>query len=559
MKNVRTVFACFLLTPSLLSAQSPSQSVDVGSLKSQLAGQQKTLDQQQRQIQGLQSALAEQRKMLQSLMQNGGNVNAAVLEQSVENLQKSVTDLRTEESQITPVVSQPLSPEAEKVEEELQRGPEIADVTPDTPAIPLGPAKIRLIGYPALTSVFRSTNSGGNVGTSFGGIPFSNTVAGNTTEFRLSAQSTRLALRADADLRNSEVAGYFEMDFGGQVPGNVAVSSTSYGFRIRQAWFDYSAGKFEFTAGQLFSLMTPSKQNILPWPGDVAASQVLDTNYLAGTVWARYPQIRFVYHLSKSANLGFSMENPEQTACGVTFPSALAATLGTQYDNCSSSSGPGLSVPNLTPDFVFKASFDSKLGGKAFHLDSAGLLRVFRNYNPTNTNPVSGHEYAVGGGGNMDASLQFTDKVRFIIQAYGSSGGGRYIGGLIPDVVVQSNGSITPVPAYSWTSGFEIAPDKNTGYYVYYSGNYGERETVLDTATGKLVGWGFPGASNGADRYIQEATGGYSRVIWKGENLGSVQIGIQYGYVWLSPWSAGTGPSQAHTNMVFGQTRYNLP
>jgi hypothetical protein len=189
------------------------------------------------------------------------------------------------------------------------------------------------------------------------------------------------------------------------------------------------------------------------------------------------------------------------------------------------------------------------------------LLRIFRNYNPTSSTPFTSHENAVGGGGSLNASIQFTPKVRFIIQTFGSSGGGRYIGGLLPDVVVHSNGSITPVPAYSWTSGFEIAPDKNTGWYAYYSGNYGERETVRDTTVtpNKLVGWGFPGASNGADRYIQEATGGYSRVIWKRENLGSVQVGFQYGYLWLSPWSAGTGPSQAHSNLVFGQTRYNLP
>ena len=548
-------FILFLSSFNFLTAQAPTQSIDVGPLKSQLAAQQKTLDQQQQQIQALQAALAEQRKMLQTLAENP---NAAALQKSVQDLQTSVDQVKAQEGQI---VSPPLSPEAEKTEEELQRGPEIADVTPDTPAIPLGPAKIRIIGYPALTMVFRSNASGGNVGTSFGSIPFSNTANGNASEFRLSAQSTRLALRADADLRNSKVAGYFEMDFGGTVPGNVAVTSTSYGFRIRQAWFDYSTGKFELTGGQLFSLMTPSKQGILPWPGDVSTSQVIDTNYLAGTVQGRYPQVRFVYRASKSASLGFSVENPEQTACGVTFPSALASTLGSQYDNCSSSSGPGLATPNTLPDFVFKASFDTKLGSMPFHLDAAGLLRVFRNYSPTSSTPFNGHNYAVGGGGNVDASLQFTPKVRYLIQLYASSGGGRYIGGLLPDVVVQSNGSITPIPAYSWTTGFEIAPSKNSGFYLYYSGNYGDRETVVDTTVSpsKLVGWGFPGASNGADRYIQEATGGWARVIWKGENLGSVQTGFQYAYVWLSPWSAGNGPSQAHTNMVFWQTRYNLP
>src|SRR6516164_9058607 len=102
-------------------------------------------------------------------------------------------------------------------------------------------------------------NSGGNVGTSFTSVPFSNTVQGNTSEFRLSTQSTRLALRVDADLQTSRAAGYFEMDFGGTVPGNVAVTSSSYGFRIRHAWFDYAWGKFEFTGGQLFTLMAPEK------------------------------------------------------------------------------------------------------------------------------------------------------------------------------------------------------------------------------------------------------------------------------------------------------------
>jgi hypothetical protein len=551
MKPHTFLGAVLVTLPPLIFAQAPTQSVDVGPLKSQVAAQQKMLEQQQQQIQALQTALAEQKKLLQSI---AAPAEAAALEKSVQDLKSSVNEIKAEKGQ---AVSPPLSPQAEKTEEELQRGPEIADVTPDTPAIALGPAKIRLIGYPALTAVFRSTNSGGNVGTSFGSIPFSNTAAGNATEFRLSAQSSRLALRADADLKNSKVAGYFEMDFGGTVPGNVEVTSTSYGFRIRQAWFSYSNDKFEFDGGQLFSLMTPQKKGIQPWPGDVAITQVIDQNYVAGTVQGRYPQVRFVYRPNKVASFGVSIENPEQTACGVTFPSELASTLGAQYDNCSSSSGPGLAVPNWSPDFVFKGAFDTK----RFHLEANGLLRLFRNYNPTSSTPFTGHDNAVGGGGSLNASIQFTPKVRFIIQTFGSSGGGRYIGGLLPDVVVHSNGSITPVPAYSWTSGFEIAPDKNTGWYAYYSGNYGERETVLDTTVtpNKLVGWGFPGASDGADRYIQEATGGYSRVIWKRENLGSMQVGFQYGYLWLSPWSAATGPSQAHSNMVFGQTRYNLP
>ena len=62
-----------------------------------------------------------------------------------------------------------------------------------------------------------------------------------------------------------------------------------------------------------------------------------------------------------------------------------------------------------------------------------------------------------------------------------------------------------------------------------------------------------------ADRLIEEATTGYSRVFWKYENIGSMQWGVQYAYAWLYPWVAGTGPNSTHANMLFGQVRYNLP
>jgi hypothetical protein len=415
-------------------------------------------------------------------------------------VEHSVTDLQAEadvaqkQASLSPSQEQqPLSPEAEKVEDELQRGPEIADVTPNTPALNLGPAKIRIIGYAALTGLNRSTNSGGNVGTNFSSIPFDNTVPGNTSEFRLSAQSTRLALRADADLRSSKVAGYFEMDFGGVVPGNVAVSTTSYGFRIRQAWFDYSRGKWEFTGGQLFSLLTPVTKSILPWPGDVATTQVIDTNYVAGLVWGRYPQVRVVYHYSDAASFGFSLENPEQqvgngNASGVVFPALLLSTLNTQYNVGTNE----LSVPNMTPDFVLKGSFDSKLGGHVAHLDVGGVMRVFRNYAPYQGNGVSGHNYAFGDGGNVNATFEVATGYRLVVNAFASEGAGRYIGGLVPDVIVRANGNISPIKSYSWVSGLEIAPNKLTGLYLYYSGLYGERNAAIDT-NGNFIGWGYPG------------------------------------------------------------------
>lgn len=539
-----------------LFAQTASNPSEIEQLKSLVSAQQKALEQQQSEIRKLQSSLAEQQQLLIGVMQN--SPNGARLMPAVDR----TTDLRAadynpqapQDNQAMPAAQEPTAAEQEVVEEELQRGPEIADVTPDTPALKLGPAKVRLIGFPAMTMLFRSTNSGGNVGTSFANIPFDNTVPGNTTEFRISPQSTRLAIRVDADLNTSKAAGYFEMDFGGSPnAGNIAVTSSSYTFRIRQAWFDYAKNKWQITGGQLFTLMTPVKKSILPWPGDVATTQVVDTNYVAGLVWGRYPQFRAVYHYSKGAAFGFSVENPEQqVGNNVVFPSALNSIVSTQYNTGSQE----LRVPNMTPDFVLKGSFDGKMGERALHFDAGTVMRVFRSYNGTS---VSGKDYAFGWGVNGNLTFEVAKGYRLVLDGFASDGAGRYIGGLAPDAIVRANGTISPIHSYSWVSGFEIAPSKATGLYFYYSGLYAQKNATANSDGTCCVGYGYPGANTNADRLIEEVTGGYSRVVWKHEDLGSVQWGAQYAYLWLYPWVAGTGPNDARANMLFFQLRYNLP
>jgi len=560
IKRIFGLLIVLVMNGHSIWAQTAPSAAEVDELKSTMASQQKTLEQQQARIEALEKALAEQKAMLTNSAPTsvGGSVSLVPAAYSPTTVSPSSSG-QTPQNPPTPPVQQPLTPEQEQVEEELQRGPEIADVTPDTPAVTLGPAQVRLIGYPALTGVFRSTNSGGNVGTSFASIPFDNTVAGNTSEFRLSPQSTRLAIRVDADLKKSKAAGYFEMDFGGTVPGNIAVTSSSYGFRIRQAWFNYRFGKFDITGGQLFSLMTPAKKSILPWPGDVSLTQVIDTNYVAGLIQGRYPQVRLVYHASDAVSLGFSVENPEQqvgssSSSGVIFPAGLTSTLNNQYNTGSNE----LKVPNMMPDFVLKGSFDVKPGGRDVHLDVGTVFRAFRNNAPLSGTGFNDKHYAPGFGANANFSVDLVKNVRLVLQGFYGSGAGRYIGGLVPDVIVRADGSIAPITAYSWVSGFEIAPNKSTGLYVYYSGLYGERRTAVDT-DGSLIGWGFPGASNVANRLVEEISTGYSKVLWKYENLGSVQLGFQYSYLRLYPWSPGSGPGQADAHMVFSQIRYNLP
>ena len=549
--NVKHALVLSALMLSWVSAPAQdSVESEINQLKIQLT-------KQQERIEALESALAiQQQALVRTRLTNTKPTVSDATERSADDSPVANYEVQTQKALIPEQSQEPLSPKAQKVEDELQRGPEIADVTPTTQALNLGPAKIRLIGYAALSNIYRSTNSGGNVATSFGSLPFDNTVAGNTSEFRFSAQNTRLAMRADADLKSSKVAGYFEIDFLGQVPGDVAAASPgNYGLRMRHAWFDFQKGKWEITGGQLFSLITPLKNSISPWPGDVSITQVIDQFFVAGLVWGRSPQVRVVYHYSDAMSFGFSAENPEQqVGSSVVFPSALTATLSTQYNVGSN----GLKVPNALPDFLVKGSFDGKLAGHAAHLDFGGVMREFRNYAPFEGNGISSHNHAFGGGGNLNASLDVAMGYRLVLNAFAGSGAGRYIGGLVPDVIVRSNGDISPIKSYSWISGLEIAPSTRTGFYVYYSGLYGQKNVAVDT-NGNFIGWGYPSASNAADRNIEEITPGFSHTFWKQENLGSVQFGVQYAYVVLHPWVAGTGPVNAHTHMVLGQVRYNLP
>ena len=91
----------------------------------------------------------------------------------------------------------------------------------------IGSASITPVGFMDFTAVFRSTNPGSGIGTNFGSIPYNSGVAGNISEFRLSAQNSRIGLRVDAKVHGANVLGYLESDFLGPLAGNGAVTSNS--------------------------------------------------------------------------------------------------------------------------------------------------------------------------------------------------------------------------------------------------------------------------------------------------------------------------------------------
>jgi hypothetical protein len=430
---------------------------------------------------------------------------------------------------------------------------EVARDQPEGPAVDVGPAKLRFGGYVSLAGTYRSTSSGGGIGTSFATIPYDNTLKGNVSETRLTAQASRLSLRVDApfpEARFHTLSGYFEMDFVGYTPGNIAITASSAGLRLRQAFTDVQYGDaLSVSAGQAFSLMTPPKGHLSMWPSDYDLSQAVDMNYLAGLVWERVPQLRLTWRRSTKFNWAVSVENPEQQiGTGlVTLPFCCGGDIEAQYNTGDE----GLGVPNLMPDFVTRVALNPS---PAIHFDVGGVLRVFRH----TVAPYDEAARAVGGGASVNASVAPIKGMRLLGQFASGSGLGRYLGGLAPDVAFDTNGNIEPIRARSWVAGIEQALSPRVSLAGYYSGVSTE-DTWFADSDGEMIGFGFPGASNASNKAIDELTATLSYLAVRTDNRGSVQVNMQTSWLQREPWSQGSGPESARAFLFFAQVRYNLP
>jgi hypothetical protein len=340
--------------------------------------------------------------------------------------------------------------------------------------------------------------------------------------------------------------------------------------RMRLFWIDMRTSRWEVLAGQSWSLLTPNRKGISPLPGDIFYSQDMDTNYQAGLTWTRAPQLRLGVHFNDNVAWAISFENPEQfIGNGIEIlpqTSALATAVGTEFNSTTQTSA----VPNVHPDIISKLALDGGKEGHAMHFEVAGLYRTFQSYNPV-TN-MKFYKPAVGGSVNFN--VEVAPGFRFVVNTFASDGGGRYTGGLGPDLIVRPDGSISPIHAYSSVDGFEysIKPKSDpkgleTLLYGYYGGNYFGKDTALDNTVSLsnpvLIGYGVNSnsASLNANRTIQEATFGINQTIWKNPTWGDLKILTQYSFLWRDPWfvPSSNATRKATTNMVFVDLRYDIP
>jgi hypothetical protein len=516
----------------LASDPTQTQGTDIDQLRALLTAQQKEIEQ-------LRGALEEQKKLIDKLAPAQSN-DAQFSIPNAKKLGEVATTSPVLPPSPAPLPAPQASGNAVENQSPLSFKIGVADFTP--------------VGFMDFTSIFRSTNSGG-IGTGFGGIPYATTTSapGNLSELRFSNQNSRIGLKMDSEVMGAKVRGYVEADFLGITAENLDQESNSDSLRMRLYWVDIQKDKFEILAGQSWTLLTPNRVGVSPNPSDIFYSQDMDTNYQVGLTWARQAGIRVAFHPNEHLAWAFAAENPQQyVGSAVTCPTALAATYcGSILDTGSSSAAGTPSTPNAAPDFITKLAFD----GKRAHLEISGLLRTFRAYDVV----TLAHNTAIGAGGAINSNFEIAKGLHVIENAYYSDGGGRYINGFGPDVIVRANGSLSPVHAFSTVDGLELQAGKKSLLYSYFGAAYLDRDVALDT-TGKFIGYGFPGSATTNNRTVEEATFGWIQTFWKHPTYGDLKLITQYSYLWRTPWAPpASGPTDAHANLVYVDVRYDLP
>jgi hypothetical protein len=524
--------------------QTPAQNDEIAQLKAALAAQQK-------QLQALQQAIEKQ----QQALDRAGSAAPASLG-SVASLKPVIP--------VAPVAASALPFPAPQAAPAAASG-NPCEAGPDTtvPAyLRLGNVCIVPVGFMDLTPFWRDKNAGSSMGSNFGSIPYNNVANGNLSEMRFSPQNSRLGFRVDGDWKGAHFIGYNEFDFNGTSGSNgIAVSNGAFVPRLRLFWADVRKGKIEFLAGQSWSMLVPNRKGISALPGDLFYSQVIDINYIAGLTWTRQPGVRFLYHPTDKVTFGFSAEQPDQYIGGsaggspITLPTGFAALGNSQLDVAQNvSAGQNvLTQPTLTPAFIAKVAFDPN---SRVHIDIAGIERNFKIVNPT---LLSQHFTKSGGGVELGINVEVIKNLRLISANFWSDGGGRYLFGQAPDLIVRADGSLSLVHSGSTIEGFE-ATVKNTLIYGYYSGIYIGKNATLDANGTTKIGYGYVGSPNSMNRTIQEITFGFNQTIWRNPRYGAINVMGQYEWLMRDPWSVAAGsPKATHDSTIYTNIRYTLP
>src|ERR1700756_4068689 len=270
----------------------------------------------------------------------------------------------------------------------------------------IGDAVLTPGGFVDFENIFRTTNTQSNIATSFATIPYSNPPQGNISEFRTTAQYSRLNLMVKDKYRGAEIIGYVEGDFSGNDAPGVYQSVNPHTNRLRLYFGDSRRGKWEFLGGQTWSWLTPNREGIGPIPSDLAITYNEDQNLGVGVPYTRAAEFRVAYHPNEHWAFGAGIEDPNQFIGGFVALPAAFTSIGSQFDNGAQSG-----AANAFPDILSKVTYDTEFGPRHFHAEVTGLLTgAHAAVMPIGSTSFNTHT-TVGGGGQIASNYELLPKL----------------------------------------------------------------------------------------------------------------------------------------------------
>ena len=156
----------------------------------------------------------------------------------------------------------------------------------------------------------------------------------------------------------------------------------------------------------------------------------------------------------------------------------LPSAFGSNYFNQIDTGSGGSAVPTPNADFIGKIAFDPDFAGRSMHIEAAGLLNRAAFYNPDNQK----HFAVIGGGIAFNAGIGVAPHLTLFTNNFFTNGGGSFIFGEAPNLIIQGNGAPSLVPAGSTVDGVEYQATRNWKLSAYYGGTYIDRRVAVDPA-----------------------------------------------------------------------------
>jgi|HubBroStandDraft_6_1064221.scaffolds.fasta_scaffold00334_20 hypothetical protein len=560
MKPICLFFALLFLPGMMLAqtnGQDPNSPADDTNLSAEVKALREALQQTQKQ-------LANQQHEIETLKEQSKNGPAAVAMNKPSpqpSPMEGETGVRDSASSPPPASA---SRPAYVRQEATQQSAEQPKSQEPIGSIKLGDAILTLGGFVDFENIFRTTNTQSNIATNFGGIPYSNTAQGRVSEFRTTAQFSRLNVKVTENFHGNDIIGYVEGDFGGNDATGVYQSVNQHTNRLRLYFVDLKRGKWEFLAGQTWSWLTPNRTGIGPMPPDLAITYNEDQNMGVGVPYTRAAEFRVAYHPNEHWAMGVGIEDPNQyIGSYVALPSQFTS-VGTLFDN-----GANAGAANLMPDILSKVTYDRDFSGRHFHAEITGLFTGAQaSVIPVGSTSFNKHN-TYGGGGEVAANYELRPKLLLLGNAFWSDGGAHYLVATGPELVVRPNlagtdVSLSMVHAGAGSAGLEWIASEKEAFAVYYGADYYGRNFFPDTTNtahpGTIIGFGGPGSPNTNNRAIQQVTFDWLQTFWKNPRYGALQSYVQYSYLTRAPWYVAPGdPKNARLSMVYFGFRYVLP